>query len=104
MHRIFIGWPHWLTGYRLNVSYKKGTLEGFIGQILELHPEYSLCFEEMNERLWKPILDSRQLPWIRLLSLDTSTRFKDEVHTELLGRSMREWLEFDDDAAAMETD
>lgn len=77
-----------------------GTLEGFVGQVFELHPEYSLCFEEMNERLWKPILDRRPLPWIRLLSLDTSTRFEDEVHTELLGKSMREWLEFDDDAVA----
>ncbi|KAI4096060.1 MAG: hypothetical protein LQ339_007076 [Xanthoria mediterranea] len=84
----------------LFLRYKMGTLEGFVGQVFELHPEYSLCFEEMNERLWKPILDRRPLPWIRLLSLDTSTRFEDEVHTELLGKSMREWLEFDDDAVA----
>ncbi|CAO1602107.1 hypothetical protein XANCAGTX0491_005738 [Xanthoria calcicola] len=89
---------------KLRLNYKKGNLKDFIGQILELHPEYSLCFEELNQRLWKPILDGRQLPRIRLLNINNSTRSNDEVRTELIEKSMREWLEFDDDAAAMETD
>lgn len=88
----------------MRLNYKKGNLKDFIGQILELHPEYSLCFEELNQRLWKPILDGRQLPRIRLLNINNSTRSNDEVRTELIEKSMREWLEFDDDAAAMETD
>ncbi|KAI4243541.1 MAG: hypothetical protein L6R42_010719 [Xanthoria sp. 1 TBL-2021] len=84
----------------LNEYMKPDHLRGFVGEVLEMVPEYSTCFKELDERLWKPILERQQLPSIRLLNIDGDP---EALKTELKKKSVRYWLEFDD-AAKMDVD
>lgn len=79
---------------------KPDHLRDFVGEVLEMFPEYNICFKELNERLWKPILERQQLPSIRLLNIDGDP---EALKTELKKKSVRYWLEFDD-VAKMDID
>ncbi|KAL8853696.1 MAG: hypothetical protein Q9221_001507 [Calogaya cf. arnoldii] len=84
----------------LKISDCGATLEEFVGEIMELVPEYKTCFKELNERLWKPIMERHQLPHIRLLDTEVLNLgfTKQELQSELYKKSVRYWLEIDDKA------
>ncbi|KAL8639130.1 MAG: hypothetical protein Q9226_008911, partial [Calogaya cf. arnoldii] len=75
-------------------------LEEFVIKILQLVPEYKTCFEELNERLWEPIMKRHQLPHIRLLNTEVLKLgfTKQELQRELYKKSVRYWLEIDEKA------
>lgn len=79
---------------------KPDNLRDFVGEVLAMVPEYSACFKELNERLWKPILKRQQIPSIRLFNIDGDP---EALRNELKKKSVRYWLEFDD-VAKMDID
>ncbi|KAL8993053.1 MAG: hypothetical protein Q9169_006633 [Polycauliona sp. 2 TL-2023] len=73
---------------------RKG-LEEFLSEILVILPEYNDCFQELNERLWEPIVRKEKLAPIRMLSIEgIKNDFKDMLETN----TVRYWLELDEAA------
>ncbi|KAL8670445.1 MAG: hypothetical protein Q9168_005026 [Polycauliona sp. 1 TL-2023] len=68
-------------------------LHHLTNEILEILPEFNVLFQELNERLWQPMMRREKLPSIRLLSLKHD---EDGLKKVLEKKSMRYWLEFED--------
>ncbi|KAL8800846.1 MAG: hypothetical protein Q9182_004866 [Xanthomendoza sp. 2 TL-2023] len=82
------------SSVRLQSYMQADALENFVTRLLEIFPEYRICLEKIETKVWIPVINKLKLPPSRLLRLNVS---QSRVPTEIGKKSVLYWLGTDDE-------